>query len=169
MKKNDIKGTWAILSNAISKSYVKCIQVKSLEIGDDVVSSNQLICNEINTFFSGIDPSLAEKIHCNDLPTVLSFLKNKNKASLFVKYVYEEELISTVLSCKTKSSLDSDNISMFLIQQTIHCITEPLLYIFNLSFNMGHFPSKMKIAKVIPIFKKGNKLDPSNYRPISLS
>ena len=71
MKKNDIKGTWAILSNAISKSYVKCIQVKSLEIGDDVVSSNQLICNEINTFFSGIDPSLAEKIHCNDLPTVL--------------------------------------------------------------------------------------------------
>ena len=57
---------------------------------------------------------------------------------------------------------------MSLIQQTTHCITEPLSYIFNLSFNTGHFPSKMKIAKVIPIFNKKNKLDPLNYRPISL-
>ena len=79
-----------------------------------------------------------------------------------MKSVYEEELILTVLSCETKSSLDSDNISMFLIQQIIHCITEPLLYIFNLSLNTGHFPNKIKIAKVIPIFMKGNKVNPSN-------
>ena len=58
---------------------------------------------------------------------------------------------------------------MSLIQQTIHYITEPLLYIFNLSFNTDYFLSKMKIAKVIHIFGKGNKLDDSIYRPISLS
>ena len=44
-----------------------------------------------------------------------------------MKSVYEGELISTVLSCKTKFSLDSDNTSIFFIQQTIHCITESLL------------------------------------------
>ena len=57
---------------------------------------------------------------------------------------------------------------MFLIQQTVYCITEPLLYIFNLSLNTSHLTRKMKIAKVITIFKKGNKLDPSKYCPISL-
>ena len=32
----------------------------------------------------------------------------------------------------------------------------------------GVFPSVLKIAKVVPVFKKDSKLDYSNYRPISL-
>ena len=40
---------------------------------------------------------------------------------------------------------------------------------FNLSFMTGVFPSVLKTAKVIPVFKKDSKLDYSNYRPISLS
>ena len=40
--------------------------------------------------------------------------------------------------------------------------------LFNLSFDTDVFPSVLKTAKVIPIFKKDSKLDYSNYRPISL-
>ena len=40
--------------------------------------------------------------------------------------------------------------------------------LFNLSFKTGVFPSVLKTAKVIPIFKKDSKLDYSNYRPIFL-
>ena len=38
----------------------------------------------------------------------------------------------------------------------------------NLSFMTGVFPSILKTAKVVPVFKKDSKLDYSNYRPISL-
>ena len=38
----------------------------------------------------------------------------------------------------------------------------------NISFSTGIHPDKLKIAKVIPIYKKGSKLLTSNYRPISL-
>ena len=47
-------------------------------------------------------------------------------------------------------------------------ISAQLSLIFNESFQYGIFPVKLKIAKVIPIFKKGDASKNSNYRPISL-
>ena len=46
--------------------------------------------------------------------------------------------------------------------------SKPLSDIINLSFNQGVFPNLLKITNVIPIHKKGDKLDCNNYRPISL-
>ena len=43
-----------------------------------------------------------------------------------------------------------------------------MAYLFNLSFLTGVFPSVLKTAKVVPVFKKDSILDYSNYRPISL-
>ena len=47
-------------------------------------------------------------------------------------------------------------------------ISKQLADLFNLSFMTGIFPSVLKTAKVVPVFKKGSKLDYSNYCPISL-
>ena len=38
----------------------------------------------------------------------------------------------------------------------------------NVSFNKGIFPDFLKVANVIPTFKKGEKLDPNNYKFITL-
>ena len=46
--------------------------------------------------------------------------------------------------------------------------SKPLSKIINLSSNKGIFPNLLKIANVIPIYKKDDKLDYNNYRPISL-
>ena len=40
--------------------------------------------------------------------------------------------------------------------------------IFNLSLSTGIFPNRLKVAKVTPIFKKGEKSSISNYRPLSV-
>ena len=47
-------------------------------------------------------------------------------------------------------------------------LSEVLSNIFNKSIELGTFPSKLKMAKVIPIFKSDDETDPNNYRPISL-
>ena len=47
-------------------------------------------------------------------------------------------------------------------------ISQPLTKIINQSFTEGIFPSKLKVAKVVSIFKKGDSEIASNYRPISL-
>ena len=47
-------------------------------------------------------------------------------------------------------------------------ISKPLCKIINDSITSGVFPSRLKHAKVIPIYKNEDVTDPNNYRPISL-
>ena len=47
-------------------------------------------------------------------------------------------------------------------------LSDVLSNIFNMSIQLGTFPSKLKMAKVIPIFKSGDETELNTYRPISL-
>ena len=55
---------------------------------------------------------------------------------------------------------------LFLLKNEI---LKKLADLFNLSFMTVVFPSVLKTAKVVPVFRKDSKLDYSNYRPMSLS
>ena len=48
-----------------------------------------------------------------------------------------------------------------------HILSKPLADIFNSSIKTGIYPNKLKIAKIMPIYKSDDETDPNNYRPIS--
>ena len=54
------------------------------------------------------------------------------------------------------------------MKQNIHALIKPLTYLINCSINKGIFPDELKTAKVIPIYKSGDKTSIENYRPISV-
>ena len=55
-----------------------------------------------------------------------------------------------------------------ILRSAKHIISQPLSLLINKSLENGVYPSKLKLAKVIPIYKSDDESDPSNYRPISL-
>jgi hypothetical protein len=63
-----------------------------------------------------------------------------------------------------------DGITGRIYKRTFYMFPRIITTIYNQSFKRGCFPKRWKIAKVIPVTKptKGNSLDPSKYRPISL-
>jgi hypothetical protein len=82
--------------------------------------------------------------------------------------VMSEELDLALNNLQDKKTPDLNNVSMHLLKKVINCVRVPLLHIFNCSLSSGSVPDKMKITKVVPIFKSGNQTDIKNYRPISL-
>ena len=55
-----------------------------------------------------------------------------------------------------------------MLKRNCNEIVKPLAYIYNLSISTGVVPSSLKLARVIPVFKKGDSTAMGNYRPISL-
>ena len=54
------------------------------------------------------------------------------------------------------------------MKEIVNQVVDPFLHICNLSFYKGIFPGAMKVAKVIPIHKSGEKNVFNNYRPVSI-
>ena len=68
----------------------------------------------------------------------------------------------------TKASCGVDGISSRLLKLIKPVLTKSLTLITNQILTTGIFPDKLKTAKVIPIYKKGDKTLLCNYRPISI-
>ncbi len=101
-------------------------------------------------------------------PHSMSYLRGHCPNSMNLTPVDESEIIETAKKLKAKISQGLDQISIKLIRDTTDIIVNPLTHILNMSITYGVVPTKMKIAKVIPIFKNGTKDTLNNYRPISL-
>ena len=67
------------------------------------------------------------------------------------------EIKSFIKKLPPKNSSGHDNISNTLLKKISDAIIKPLHHIFNLSLSSGEFPQDMKLAEVIPLFKKGLK------------
>ena len=97
-----------------------------------------------------------------------SYLKDRCKSTFNFVPVTRDEVISVIHIFAQKKSTGHDLISTHLLKEISLLIAEPLSLIINQSLCSGIFPSKLKIAKVIPLHKKNEKDLLDNYIPISL-
>ena len=99
--------------------------------------------------------------------TKQNFRRRTAKTFNFV-YVSNVFITKQLKSLKRNKSAGIDGFPPGMLKDCHKIISQPLRHIINLSLNSGIVPSSWKIAKVVPIYKKGTTTDPANYRPISV-
>jgi hypothetical protein len=78
-----------------------------------------------------------------------------------------EEVKNALENSKSKKSTGQDDVPMLIVKHCSDVLKGPLMILFNKCMDKGWFPEDWKVAKVIPIHKKGDKSSVTNYRPIS--
>ena len=171
---DNIKKTWALLKQIIAKNKTLYSppELLNASLKDSYtvkLDEPELIADYFNCFFSTVGERTSGSINTTSLKNPLDYLNEINiSQSFFISPTTVNEVILTALHIKSKSSTGHDNFSNVLIKKIIYHIAIPLTHIFNSSFVTGIFPDIYKIAKIIPVYKSGDKTSASNYRPISL-
>ena len=99
----------------------------------------------------------------------LDYLKQGNEKNLYLSAVTPEEIEALILSFQDGKAVGPYSIPIKLLKMINKQISSvPLCIIINDSFVSGIFPHNLKLAKVITLYKKDSKDNPTNYRPISL-
>ena len=166
--KNNMKMLWTGIKNIISLKPGACNTISYLKDDDGShISDPVKIANEFNNYFTNVANEITKKLPRTP-KSPLDYLSNPNASSFFVSPCSAIEVSSVIKNLKNGKSCGPNSIPVRLLKVLDPVISADLSILINESFKLGIFPDKLKVAKVIPIFKKGLVTKKSNYRPISL-
>ena len=163
------KKLWGLINEISGKKNDKTGVIEFLKI-DGVKEYNAYqISNRFAKYFAGVGKKFAAKIATPAKP-VQDYLKllQSNQSSLFLSPTHVQEINTIVSKLPCKSSSGHDNISNILLKEIIYPLAPVLVEVFNKSMMLGEFPTIMKLAEVVPLYKSKEHYLETNYRPISL-
>ena len=82
--------------------------------------------------------------------------------------ITNEDVLDVLKLLNTSKASGPDFVHAKLLKEGANILSKHLCKLFNMSLSSSYFPNKWKLGNVVPVFKKGDKTDPANYRPISL-
>lgn len=131
-----------------------------LSLRDDVNEYTEPvdIVNAFDSFFASVYSDNSMDFF-DTVPTLPSFN---------IEQVNEDELIAVMKTFGAKLTRGEDQIPSFLIRDARYALAKPLMLIINCSLTTSIFPQRWKLARITPIFKKGDKSLVTNYRPIAI-
>ena len=168
------KKLWKTLNDIVKLNNKNRIDNISLNdpANNTLTHNSQDVSNIFNNHFTTIGVKLSNKIPSTSshksLTTIPKPKKDSYLKSLFLTPLTSKEVIQYISELNSNKATKSDCPPTKYIKLSSKIIAPIIAKIFNQCIEEGVFPDNLKIAEVIPIFKKGIKTDPSNYRPISL-
>jgi hypothetical protein len=164
--KDDTKSKWLLINQILNKNNVNNT-INTFTINGHATTDVKLIAETFNSYYINLGSSLASNIP-QAMYSPFDYLKNKQVNSAVFHSTTSLEIISIINNLKNDSSPGWDDIPNSVIKFSKKFISIPLANIVNYMINVGSFPDQLKIAKVVPCYKSGDKSVILNYRPISI-
>ena len=167
--KDNIKETWKGIKQLITLKKTAYSTPTTLKIGNTKITDTKSIANEFNKYFANVGSNLA-----NAIPVVNTSFEEflrlcKSPCSSFVLFpVTTHEIEDEISNLNPSKSTGPYSLPTKILKILKSLLSGPLTCLFNCSFSTGVVPSKLKVARVIPVHKNGPRAVISNYRPISL-
>ena len=155
---------WKVLKTILALNNNSEKRKLCLTVNNVAVTNSKDFANGFNEFFVKIGPELAKDIHSDINP--LTYVNNINNSIAIFDVSCGEE--RNIIHSLKNSSAGHDEFPTFVGKLCVDSYIEPLTFLINSSLRTGVFPSELKLAMVVPIFKAGDSSALTNYRPISV-
>ena len=163
--KYNMRKTWSLISETLDRTK-KSLIPEAMMINGQECLNKQNIVNHFNNYFASITEQI-ETINHED-SSYDDYLV-ENIVSRFNFHAINTQITKNIIqSINSSQSRGHDGITSELLKLINEDICSSITLIINQSLTSGIFPSHLKIAKITPIYKKGNKQCIANYRPISV-
>ena len=166
--KDDIEKTWKNINKVLGRGLENESIPKELIVDGKKITNKLGIVNSLNSHFASVGNKLAASLPTQSNVSFRDYLTDPTTTHFNFSPVNEDTVIQIISKFEPKSTTTEDSISTKLLKFVKHQISRPIAYIINQSLSTGIFPDVLKIARVKSLFKKGDKSDPNNYRPISI-
>ena len=160
---NKSKTAWQLINTHTGKQQLSTT-INKLKVNGEDLSNQKDISNYLNKKFVEPLPDISN----NTLDLVIEHIPKCNK-KLRLVFMSEYEVLEIIKNLPSKNSVSWDGISTKVVKQIANFILKPQQCIINQSFREGKFPRNLLLSLVTPSFKKGEREDASNYRPIAMT
>jgi len=167
LKNRNSKNVWNGVNILCGK---KSNQSQILELKDPTTgeeTSDPRLCAQIlaNAFKTKVENLLKQTGETNPMTDKIDRKFEEESSPIRFEVT---EIIKVLHDSKNSSSEGPDGISIKYLKDAAEELSPILKFLFEKAALLAKTPNQWKMAKVVPIFKKGEKLNPDNYRPISL-
>ena len=141
--------------------------VNELTVGNNKLTYPEDIAEGFNEYFSNIGPDLSSRIDSSNY-YFETYIKNAKSEFAAFQPVTVSQISHLLHGLSGNKAAGIDKISCKIIKLAAPVISDSLILIFNQAVTLSSFPDEWKIARVVPLYKNGQRSIPGNYRPISV-
>ena len=159
----DAHKVWNVIRSTLPNSKPINNTPDSLVTNRGTTSDYQNIADEFNKFFCSIGSNLANNFSNTSFKSFSTYLTKRVSSSIYLNIPNRTEIFNAIYFLKNNKAVGHDDIPAFFLRIAPSIIIPYLQVFIEFCFTEGAFAENCTIARIVPIFKKGERDKPTNF------